>query len=356
MKKNVMSIQISLAMVTLTSSISFGFGIAAKGILKTYGQPVHETMTAKAAIESGLLTNAQAVELKYLVEGVRFNDDPEGYLLEGAMESGQGGVVPFVTEFMGRHKESKENDPTKAAHFGDFQFLHAMGRSTLSADDIKDNIMLYAAHCWKMATDADSFAKFSKDYEFLLKQSQSANPVQLNTEERALSKVIKLFPQQVLFFHAKNQAQFQFRSLGSLLHVIQDSYSKGHVVRIGWETGDNAGKIKYFQDYSQQDSNEHSHLDRHQTEKLDYNNLFQIQGVSIAFERSKQLLQMAAANCAWNNGDLDGHVACEKSVFRFLDRDVFAFDENTDLKSRATKSHLNLIPKPAVIDESRGGP
>ncbi len=42
-----------LSTIILQTSVSFGFGIAAKGGFKTFGQPVHETLTKKATLDSG---------------------------------------------------------------------------------------------------------------------------------------------------------------------------------------------------------------------------------------------------------------------------------------------------------------
>ena len=60
-------------LLTLQSGAAFGFGIEAKGRLKVYGQPVHETITQKAALDSGFISAAQTQEMKHLLEGVRFN-------------------------------------------------------------------------------------------------------------------------------------------------------------------------------------------------------------------------------------------------------------------------------------------
>lgn len=332
----------------LNSNLALAFGIAAKGTFKTYGQPVHETITQKAALDSGLLTSAQELEMKHLIEGVRFNDDPEAYLLEGARQDG-GGVISFALEFLGSKKD--KTDPTKASHFGDYQFLHAMGNSDMGAEEIKEKIILYVYHCWKMATEKDSLANFTKDYELVLQQEKSPSPdVKYTRDQIIVRRAVNLFPKEVLFFHSVTQAQFQYRALGSLLHVIQDSYAKGHVVRVGWESGANDGKVLYFQNYTEQDSNEHNHLDNHDHGKVNHQNVNDIPGAVIAYERSKQMLSMIVNQCPWTSGTLGNSPTCAQSVYNFLDKEIFAFDESTDWKSRGTRSHPDLIPKPVQPD------
>lgn len=334
------------------SSSVFAFGIAAKGSLKTYGQPVHETLTKKAALDSALLKPEQTEEMNQLVEGVRFNDDPEGHLSKDSDD--KNGVIGFALEFFGSKK--KKNDPTKASHFGDYQFLHAMGSSKMTAEAIKEKIILFAFHCWKMSTEKDSFAHFSADYDLISKQEKTPSPdFQYTRDQLIVRRAIKLFPKEILIFRAKNQVEFQYRALGSLLHMIQDSYAKGHVVRVGWESGDNSGPVLYFQDYSQQDSHEHGELDKLKHGKVNSDNVVDIPGARIAYERSKQMMSMIANQCPWTSAGLANSPACSKSVFNFLDKEVFAFDENTDLQLRGTRSHPDLVPKPKGDPYASGG-
>lgn len=55
-------------------------------------------------------------------------------------------------------------------------------------------------------------------------------------------------------------------------------------LRVGWEEGNNAGKIRYFQDYSAQDSSKHNHLDNHQHGKVNAGNFTEIPAASVAYE------------------------------------------------------------------------
>ena len=334
-------------LLTFNAGSAFGFGIEAKGVLKTYGQPVHETLTKRAALESGFLTESQTVELKHLIEGSRFNDDPEGCLLEGKHR--KSAVICFASEFIGPGKSKADTDPTKSAHFGDFQFLHAMGKPAASRSEIKGRILLFAAHAWRIATDNDSFTKFTHDYDVVIQHLQLNTPIEkLSESQKIVRNSARLFPKEVLFFHAINQVQFQYRAMGSLLHLVQDSYSKGHVVRVGWEQGHNSGKIRYFQDYKQQDSNEHKHLDNHDAGEVNEHSVLEIHGTGIALDRSKQILSMAAAKCPWTRGPVSSAGGCSQSLYGLLANDIFDFESSDE--SIDTRSHIDLVPKPNVPD------
>ncbi len=343
-----------LSTLILQSSVSFGFGIAAD----SFGQPVHETLTKKAALDSGLIKDPQSNDLKYLIEGSRFNDDPEGYLLEGAMPEDKGGAIAFAFEFVGSKKKKKiVNDPTKSAHFGDYQFLHAMGESTATAEKIRESIVLYAAHCWKMVQDPNSYLNFAEDLRAVVLQGQNPDPnFKYSRDQLIVKNAIERFPKEVLLFHARNQAEFKFRALGSLLHVIQDSYSRGHVIREGWEEGNNEGNILYFQDYALQDSNSHKHTDEH-PKKLTDATVFEIPATNAAYQRSKQLLTMIANNCPWTSGKIVDKTTCPQSGYSFIS-EVFAYAADTTLESRTTRSHIDLEPKkqePNPYGENYGG-
>lgn len=352
-----------------------GYALEARGLLKTYGQPIHENITRKAATDAKLLSDevfvrqglkskqeisaAQKSVIKALIEGVRFNDDPEGYLLPGTAASKRlnptrfSPALGFAVEFVDLIKD-RAHDPTTASHFGEYQYLHAMGSANMTPQQIKEKIERFSYHCWKMATEPDSFESFKKAYDAVSKKIEAergAEPNEANYTpyEFLIRKTVSLFPKNVLFFHATNQIQFQYRALGALLHVIQDSYSKAHVVRIGWENGDNSGKIRYFQDYSQQDSNAHGELDHLDHGSPAGDGFLKVPGTAMAVERSKQILEKFLLNCPWSDAELVQHPQCEQSVSSLISDDIFAMDDGEAAESRATRTHPTLIkPEPAI--------
>ena len=46
-----------------------------------------------------------------------------------------------------------------------------------------------------------------------------------------VNSMIKQYPKTDLLFHAMNDEVLRVRALGSILHLVQDSYAKGHTVR-----------------------------------------------------------------------------------------------------------------------------
>ena len=335
--KNVLKTSLLVTMIALQSNVAFGYGIAAKGIFK-HGHAVHEAITRKAAIDAKYLSELDTYQMKHLIEGVRFNDDPEGHLASGD-------VLGFASKFLGDNKGVK--NATEASHFGSYQFLHAMGKSGTSAHDIKKNMMLYAYHCWISATDNDSFAKTKLNYLNVLEKNKLNSPDSAYSQDELIMKeAVQMFPREIIFFNTDNQNSFQNRALGSLIHMIQDSYSKGHVVRVGWEDGSNIGDIRYFQDYKQQDSHQHEAYDEPKSGKLNEKTLFEIPGTKMAYLRTKQVLEMATNKCPWLSYDLKQSPSCSESVYSFLNKSVFAIDENTNLDARKTRTHKELIPVP----------
>jgi hypothetical protein len=340
--KNSLKITGVLVTVAALSSVAFGYGIGAKGIF-THGSPVHESISKKAAIDSGYLSASDTYQMNHLIEGVRFNDDPEAYLAKG-------NVIGFASIFLGDNK-GKDN-ATEIFHFGDYQFMHAMAKGGMPAHTVKNHMMLYAYHCWMMATDNDSYAKFKATYASVVQKLKHKSPnSEYSSDELIAKNAIQVLPAQVLFYNTDNQNSFQNRALGSLLHMIQDSYAKGHAVRVGWEAGSNLGDILYFQDYKQQDSHQHDAYDTPRSGKLNENTLFEIPGTKMAYLRSKKILEMAKNRCPWLSTDLKQSPFCSESVFSFLNKSVFALDENTSPNDRQTRTHKELIPVPKVNND-----
>lgn len=341
-------LSILVLLATLQAGTASGFGIQAR----SHGQPIHESITEKAALDSGILTAEQKQEMKHLLEGARFNDDPEGYLIEGT-EASKKSLLTYGLEFVGSH--SDKTDPTQASHFGDYQFLHAMSDPSKTQDLTKKRIIYYSSLCWDMATSENSFEEYKAAYDVVV--SQVNNPeAKLTNRQAVVKEMIKLFPKDVLFFHAKNQMEFQFRALGSLLHIVQDSYAKGHAVRVGWEAGDNSGKIRYYQDYSEQDSHAHADLDNltksdfKKSKSVAQSSIEKISGANAAYERSKQILTMFKNKCPWTAANLNSNPACEQSMFKLLNSDIFDFSDDV---GEPTHSHPELVkPERSPFDNN----
>lgn len=330
--KNYLKITGVVVATVVLSNVAFGYGIAANGIFD-HGTPVHELMTRKAAIDSGYIFPSDTYQMNHLLEGVRFNDDPESHLAKGD-------VLGFASKFLGDNKGKK--NATELVHFGNYQFVHAMAKGGMPAHQVKSRMMLYAYHCWLSATDSNSYAKFQSLYGSVLAKNKANRPnSDYSREELIMKDAVKVFPYEVLSFQTNNQNSFQNRAMGSLLHMIQDSYAKGHTVRQGWEDGSNSGAILYFQDYKQQDSHQHDQYDVPKSGKTNEATLSEIPGIKTAYLRSKQVLEMAKKGCPWSGSDLEKSPSCSKSMYSFLSKEVFALDQSSG-QSPLTHSHKAL--------------
>lgn len=336
------SLRFLILTTLLCSSTSHGFGISVPGRFGVYGEPIHETISIEAVKQSGFLTDEQSHLLKHLLEGVRFNDSPNGEFIDGTDASSTlFPVIDFALKFVGINKGQAIHDPTKASHFGNYQYMHAMGWEGSDRAEIRGKIDRFIYHCWRMATEPNSYDNLVKDYEAVVKADEN---FKYTSNQIILRKTIQLFPKNVVFLHANHQDELKYRAIGTILHVIQDSYAKGHTVRVGWEAGDNSGAIRYFQNYSEQDSHSHAEFDNTRHHAV---GVFEISGAQAALKRSVQFLNLLKSGCPWTRPLLDKEAVCPTSVYGFARDEVFAFDSSDEGK---TRSHPDLVPK--IIDNT----
>jgi hypothetical protein len=247
-----------------------------------------------------------------------------------------------------------KNNIMYASHFGDLQYLHSMGSGNQSRDEVKAQIMSYARHAWKTATTELSFKQQRKR---ILNEQRRIRKAGIGTNDFRERFIIT-----DLLYHTKDPETLRYRALGSLLHMVQDSYAKGHTVRRNWEAnrGDenantaNSGAIRFFQDYSQQGEGEESHAD-HDVNHDDPENFLDIPGARMAVRRSAQLITYFMRGCTWDNKE-NIKDCPEFGVKDYLDNSVFKLvpeieenkiDPNQDgnLESSKTRSHPKLAPK-----------
>lgn len=383
------------AALTLHGPQAFSYGIGFKTPPdnsgkpgKVLGHPVHQVLTDLAVKNSGLLEQRYPLnnrfsqdstlalrerDLNQILEGVVFNDDPDGYSMANtaAFKTGHP-KVRFALTFINYNGDPEETSATEQSHFGDFQFMHAMGSATSdpsttdTREMIRNRILTFMGHVWKINTTPDSLAAFNKQYQILkpktemAKKLQAAGKISDATDAQALKEQFQLsdsdmvlwpsivrFNRKILTFHSKNQMEFQNRALGSMLHIIQDSYAKGHTVREGWEK-DNSGPIRFFQDYAHQNSSAHDKHDKHDGEEVSQTNYVEIPGATKAEIQSSKLLTMLKNKCPWTlkqGRTRPTHSACSQTVEDFLMNDVFAFSNNSpaDQMTRSAKALESLV-------------
>ncbi|WP_422087398.1 hypothetical protein [Variovorax sp.] len=256
--------------------------IADLGVRK-FGSPVHEEIANRSLDCDGDADicadpdwdPAQA----YVLSGVRWNDDPP-FRFESSFGK-YGGCKPGDTvrlvvqpECWGRvfydgKKRAARGEVLNAktapllvrSHFGDMQFLHAMGSVDGESPDITyARIMMWAEFTWKVAT-----------------KKIPANGIVANQGVVGIRDVFGMNGWSVQDLFALGNPNIRKPSylgavaFGSLLHTVQDSFSRAHVEREQVTKGAKCsgaasdyaapGQIREFHSYSHQDADKHSAAD-----------------------------------------------------------------------------------------------
>lgn len=240
-------------------------------------EPVHEEITLRARACAALATvpagqplvcDAQAPYAgdpdgnKYdsLVRGVWWNDDPNQLLFAGRQPKWFGWMKDG--ERIARHARNWLGRPARItpryymnyrSHFGDLQFLHAMASADgEAAADTRAHVLEWAEFAWAVAT-----RKIAVDRTL----DQVTTPgFQARFSQQSGWTVGYLFGPRYLL--RQNPDHYPDLALGSLLHVVQDSYSEAHVQRdFAASPRCPDGRIVRFHSYVHQDGARHGTAD-----------------------------------------------------------------------------------------------
>lgn len=264
---------------------------------RNVGDPVHESITNAALQDAGLVPHGtrfnDPIAWEY-IRGIFWNDDPEGFFFDNndtETDDWASGAT-FLSHFTS-HKH-KASDGTAfgldalllaRSHFGDLQCLHAMaaGDGEL-ATKTRDDIFGWLEFFYGAATGT-------------VVETAPLGSV-------TVGRVHEWFPQSSLpvraLFLIGQKGNARHRAAGAFLHIIQDSYAKGHVER------DPSDSILEFHSYIHQNSSKHAHDDRIPPEGLSA-----MPGAQRAIQRCSTLLQLWVQNALWED------------VRFYLERDVF---------------------------------
>lgn len=267
---------------------------------KRFFEPIHENLTVKAVRAANILDSMKndPVFLSYIVKGVRWNDDP----LSMAKKRPQDFYI-YYRDSCGR---SEEVDPSwdilYRTHCGDMQFLHAMAsKSDESALETKELMFMWAEFSYRVAAgDISKDLRFRSVGKKLGKRSSELfnyvmtfdgrfrmewQPEILFTLDckRTLSVNGLLNSGRPTKLKCKdNNNKFSIEgvqniALGSLLHLIQDSFSGSHASREGNVVGvskiSGAGLINQFGIYTSQDEKAHGHADENIEDECEHMDL-----------------------------------------------------------------------------------
>ncbi|WCP69645.1 hypothetical protein LYZ37_16635 [Vibrio tubiashii] len=238
--------------------------------IKGMGKPVHENLIVQSVLAAHLPHYSEEDKrelIEGLVLGVRWNDDPlHMFRLHSVTASA---LFAHSCKRKTAEKINVQWDLFYRSHCGDMQFLHAMASK-------------------KQESAQETYQKLEAWLEFTYKTSTGSLP----TDLRFRSVHFRMSPQAAATFKAvmihpnggrslwRAEGMFSFDctrswfggeieceyikfskenirniALGSLLHVIQDSYSESHTQR------DTSGKIVRFGAYTMQDKGEHAKKD-----------------------------------------------------------------------------------------------
>ncbi len=233
------------------------------------GSPVHEEMTMASVSIARAPGNAYSQNQdEAYIHGVLWNDDPENLLCPecsvlNLRQFEERWAIKFGERFFAAKKRIKETPDAgnkivfksgdgllERSHFGDMQFLHGM-----------------ASHNGELAYDTQK--QMMAWAEFVYKVSIGNIPQKTLLQDIPVQRIRDLFSSDKQlagltvekFFMGPRFARRV--AIGSLLHMIQDSYALGHAAREILDEKNSGklifarGKITEFHCYTGQDENLH---------------------------------------------------------------------------------------------------
>ncbi|WCM94784.1 hypothetical protein M5C99_08785 [Acidovorax sp. NCPPB 2350] len=247
--------------------------------------PVHEAITLAAigcgaplGAESNCVTIEAVKEHRVILYGVRWPDDPPFALNEASPPRIKGCDVRVTLRstaqpmcwwglFQDAGKQAKKKSAMQApafgpgdyllyrSHYGDLQFMHAMGAyDGESAGDTFDRMKMWAQFLWGVASGTTPTGTFIRDLG--MDDLAAYFPGDITATNLFATGIVEV---------RKDLDQV---AIGALLHMVQDSFSRAHAER-GPESGANCpmtefgkpGQIQRFHSYAKQSSSLHDHED-----------------------------------------------------------------------------------------------
>lgn len=199
-------------------------------------QPIHESLTMAALIAGNAgvagrsLESASDADWEY-IRGAVWNDDPQCLLFSKGSKTNHDysyGAKWFMAFKQGKKEwkdrsSQKMRNPTGRSHFGDLQFLHSMASDSGELpSETKRKIMIWVEVMYKLATGQDGIGGRTKPTD---------------------TKVVEFCPDgslppswETFNYYLSDNTGFEGldagrRALGSIFHIIQDSYAVGHTRR-----------------------------------------------------------------------------------------------------------------------------
>lgn len=213
--------------------------------------PVHEEITIKTLliVRNRRMAGFELIDddlIEKVIRGVRWNDDPLNFLPENPRQWLLN--FDYASKIADRIDESF--DLFYRSHHADLQFLHAMASSEIeTAQFTRESIMNWIEFTYKVSsgyipihTPFKQLGKFlTPNTSLFFKKYFTGNGRRLNWTPAYLfslkcTREVSLPPEFEALDCSQttwlpNQQDIQNIALGSLLHIIQDSFSDSHVTR-----------------------------------------------------------------------------------------------------------------------------
>ena len=238
--------------------------------------PIHESIAIAAFIRSSIVfpkattyNNLNLKQWEYF-RGMIWNDDPSCLLFEKSTDNSR--LFGFGADWYHQFLKGSPKCMTQRSHFGDLQFLHAMGsREDERPQDTRDKMLNWMGIMYKLACGNQGVSELQP-----LRDHFPANMFNDSTDPSGGTKLRDL----ILATRPEYQdSNIPLRALGICMHMLQDSYAMGHVQRrllnprdfvgrdpegyLNFRAGTWAqwGSIVSFHTYGKQKENRHSFYD-----------------------------------------------------------------------------------------------
>lgn len=238
--------------------------------IKGKGKPIHENLIVASVLKANLpnYTHQEKLNLiKELVIGVRWNDDPlhmfQKHLTVGALSFSHS-CDDDISK-----KINEKWDLFYRSHCGDMQFLHAMASKEYERAKITyEKIISWLEFSYKTATGSiPSDLRFrsvghrmepenAKTFQEIMISKHGGRSMWSADLMFSFDCTRTTFRRELKCSHLNfSKESIRNIALGSLLHILQDSYSESHTKR------NQSGSITTFGVYTSQDKNKHSKKD-----------------------------------------------------------------------------------------------
>lgn len=250
--------------------------------------PCAQTVTERRSSDPGNWGNA-------LIRGVWWNDDPNQWLYSwhypkwlGYMKDAES-IATTGRNLRGQRRQINATYlMLYRSHYGDLQYLHAMANA--DGEDprtTRDRILDWMEFAYKVATEQISDETTLDRIDLPIVRAFFINQPGWT--------VGRLFAPK---YYLRDEP-FGDLALGSMLHVVQDSFARGHAVRtFEASTACPNGRVRQFHSFVRQDSDKHAVEDFRPALLRDFQGRFT--AAQNPVEGSAQLIAFARRKADWH--------------------------------------------------------